>query len=314
MLLYPPLLLRSRIVADWPVPSTHSTRLGDAHHQLEVGGALPPWAQAQTTYAKLKQDEHGAWKVSRWAHGLQKLAFCSHKPWSNPGSIWLNYAQHFSKALSSPGPTELICHMHRPCCGAQVGLLPMCSHWSNTGQTSLVKHWSNPSNNLNIKPQESIYLTQFQVVVLKQKIWVAGVSYELQEIYGMEGNTGNSGQLGQGGDGDYDELEGRECVICMTNGRDTTVLPCRHMCMCQECASALKTQTNKCPICRCEGGREGVWCHCWGQRCVREAGFLLPWAGRVHVVQLCAVLFKGIVLPGQLSGSHSPCRGLPCLQ
>lgn len=49
-----------------------------------------------------------------------------------------------------------------------------------------------------------------------------------------------------------DDVDGRECVICLSNERDTTVLPCRHMCMCQECASALKTQTNKCPICRME--------------------------------------------------------------
>ena len=36
-----------------------------------------------------------------------------------------------------------------------------------------------------------------QVVVLKQKIWVKGVSYELQEIYGMDSVTGEraSGQL-----------------------------------------------------------------------------------------------------------------------
>ena len=51
-----------------------------------------------------------------------------------------------------------------------------------------------------------------------------------------------------------EEGEGRECVICMSAERDTTVLPCRHMCMCQQCASALRTQTNKCPICREEIG------------------------------------------------------------
>jgi len=49
-----------------------------------------------------------------------------------------------------------------------------------------------------------------------------------------------------------DDPDGRECVICLSNERDTTVLPCRHMCMCQECASALKTQSNKCPVCRME--------------------------------------------------------------
>ena len=33
-----------------------------------------------------------------------------------------------------------------------------------------------------------------------------------------------------------EEAEERLCVICLVNDRDTTVLPCRHMCMCHECA------------------------------------------------------------------------------
>lgn len=47
-----------------------------------------------------------------------------------------------------------------------------------------------------------------------------------------------------------EDVEGRECVICMSAPRDTTVLPCRHMCICKACAEALRNQTNKCPICR----------------------------------------------------------------
>ncbi|KAG2442753.1 hypothetical protein HXX76_002834 [Chlamydomonas incerta] len=82
--------------------------------------------------------------------------------------------------------------------------------------------------------------------VIKQKIWVKGTAYELQEIYGMEQNK--AGGSGEG----YEDVDGNECVICMSAPRDTTALPCRHMCMCHGCASALKTQTNKCPICRNE--------------------------------------------------------------
>ena len=36
----------------------------------------------------------------------------------------------------------------------------------------------------------------------------------------------------------------------MFEPRDTTVLPCRHMSMCSECAKVLRMQSNKCPICR----------------------------------------------------------------
>ena len=72
--------------------------------------------------------------------------------------------------------------------------------------------------------------------MLKQKIQVGNTVYELQEIYGI--------------DQQQDDIDGKECVICMSEEKDTTVLPCRHMCLCSECAKQLRYQTNKCPICR----------------------------------------------------------------
>jgi E3 ubiquitin-protein ligase MGRN1 len=61
---------------------------------------------------------------------------------------------------------------------------------------------------------------EYHVRVIKQILWVNGMRYELQEIYGI-GNTV---------DGDLDENDsGKECVICLSEPRDTTVLPCRHM-------------------------------------------------------------------------------------
>ena len=47
---------------------------------------------------------------------------------------------------------------------------------------------------------------------------------------------------------DAEAAEGRERVICTCEPRDTMVLPCRHMCLCAECAQALRLQTNKCPL------------------------------------------------------------------
>uniref|UniRef100_A0A0C9RNP6 RING-type E3 ubiquitin transferase n=1 Tax=Wollemia nobilis TaxID=56998 RepID=A0A0C9RNP6_9CONI len=81
----------------------------------------------------------------------------------------------------------------------------------------------------------------YRVKVIKQILWVDGVRYELQEIYGIGNSAGN----------EFDANDpGKECVICMSEPRDTTVLPCRHMCMCSECAKLLRFQTNRCPICR----------------------------------------------------------------
>lgn len=82
---------------------------------------------------------------------------------------------------------------------------------------------------------------EYQVRVVKQILWVNGMRYELQEIFG----------IGNSVDSDFDGNDpGKECVICLSEPRDTTVLPCRHMCMCNGCAKVLRFQTNRCPICR----------------------------------------------------------------
>jgi hypothetical protein len=63
----------------------------------------------------------------------------------------------------------------------------------------------------------------FVTSVTKQKIWVDSVSYELQEIFGIEHCTAGT-PLGENGigDGDGDDA-GKECVVCMSEPRDTTV-------------------------------------------------------------------------------------------
>lgn len=64
---------------------------------------------------------------------------------------------------------------------------------------------------------------------------------EMQEVYGSE----------KGADGNDDR---RECVVCMSEPRDTAMLPCRHMCLCGGCADQLRSRTQyrsyRCPICR----------------------------------------------------------------
>jgi len=73
----------------------------------------------------------------------------------------------------------------------------------------------------------------FAVKVVKQKQMIDGVVFILQEIYGMEKDEGSG-----------------ECVICMGSARDTMILPCRHLCLCNTCADSLRFQASSCPICR----------------------------------------------------------------
>lgn len=82
---------------------------------------------------------------------------------------------------------------------------------------------------------------------LKQKLFVDGLCYLMQEIYGIENKS-----LNQSKEANEDEIEdnGSECVICMSDSRDTLILPCRHLCLCNSCADSLRYQANNCPICR----------------------------------------------------------------
>ncbi|TKC53461.1 hypothetical protein EI555_014916, partial [Monodon monoceros] len=109
----------------------------------------------------------------------------------------------------------------------------------------------------------------FCVKPLKQKQVVDGVSYLLQEIYGIE-NKYNTQECclrkkvcdvrvfvtlaqflspGQVADDEVSD-NSAECVVCLSDVRDTLILPCRHLCLCNTCADTLRYQANNCPICR----------------------------------------------------------------
>lgn len=80
---------------------------------------------------------------------------------------------------------------------------------------------------------------------VKQKVSVGGCAYELHDIYGISASAGDE----KTEDDDLDDGDSL-CVICLSDERTTAVLPCRHMCLCADCAQSLRTQSNKCPICR----------------------------------------------------------------
>jgi hypothetical protein len=82
----------------------------------------------------------------------------------------------------------------------------------------------------------------------------------LHEIYGYsdgdadtatlnENDTNAAAVLSSAEDNEDDESKG-ECVVCLASPRDTLALPCRHLCLCLDCARTLRTQSNRCPMCR----------------------------------------------------------------
>ena len=79
----------------------------------------------------------------------------------------------------------------------------------------------------------------------------------MQEIYGFTDPTGSSESSIS-----IILILAKECVVCLSEAKDTLVLPCRHLCLCQECANVLRQQGRtpeggpsrsgrpKCPMCR----------------------------------------------------------------
>lgn len=89
--------------------------------------------------------------------------------------------------------------------------------------------------------------------VISQIVTTGNSSYVVENLYGADGDnevtigsTVSQGNGGGGGDNDEDGL----CVICLTNPKDTSVMPCRHMCLCRECGEQLLQSRPLCPVCR----------------------------------------------------------------
>jgi len=77
----------------------------------------------------------------------------------------------------------------------------------------------------------------FEIRHLFTRIQYKGKLYTMEDIYGCELPI------------DEDEI-GHECVICICDPPNTLVLPCRHLCLCEDCANNFRGQSDRCPICR----------------------------------------------------------------
>jgi hypothetical protein len=124
------------------------------------------------------------------------------------------------------------------------------------------------------------------LTLLKQLLDVDGEVFELDDVYDLGGDVrptappqpARRGEEESGGAAGDDPGEGTSpaavagtntaaaaafddvvvedvCVVCLCNPKDTTILPCRHMCLCADCAGQLRNATNKCPICRQQIGK-----------------------------------------------------------
>jgi len=92
----------------------------------------------------------------------------------------------------------------------------------------------------------------WSIKLLKQKQMINGVCYVLQEIYGIENKTSSKedGNTSDGNDHYSDDDDNTECVVCLSESKDTIILPCKHLSLCYVCANQIRYQQSGCPICR----------------------------------------------------------------
>lgn len=88
----------------------------------------------------------------------------------------------------------------------------------------------------------------------------AGDAYELMETGSRKSGSGEEDVEGEEDEEEEEEeeeepnlvlLDAPECVICLSDVKDTIVLPCRHFCICSDCGDVLRRRApQRCPICR----------------------------------------------------------------
>lgn len=93
---------------------------------------------------------------------------------------------------------------------------------------------------------------EYRIQVVAQHVLVGGTIYRMQEMYGI-GTTRVTARKEEEG---YEMECSLECVICLTEPSNTAVQPCNHLCLCDECARILGSETEfhrrKCPVCRAQ--------------------------------------------------------------
>lgn len=86
--------------------------------------------------------------------------------------------------------------------------------------------------------------------VVKQVVLINGLPFEIKSIYGMveENDAVDASALI---DVKEDESSGdKECLICLSETKDTLIMPCAHLCICGECGKSLIKAKQTCPVCR----------------------------------------------------------------
>ena len=81
----------------------------------------------------------------------------------------------------------------------------------------------------------------------KQVVLINGLPFEIKSIYGLQNEEDAKEGEQVIDDGDNPE---QECLVCLTERKDTLIMPCGHLCVCGDCGKGLVDAKHTCPICR----------------------------------------------------------------
>eukprot|EP00347_Sterkiella_histriomuscorum_P000037 403377424 len=93
------------------------------------------------------------------------------------------------------------------------------------------------------------------VHIVKQLVIINGIPFEIKNIYGLDLNE-NADETVQGESAEAlvgsvtDDGEGKECLICLSEPKDTLIMPCGHICVCSDCGNQIQQKKYTCPVCR----------------------------------------------------------------
>eukprot|EP01108_Squamamoeba_japonica_P005671 TRINITY_DN455_c3_g1_i1.p1 TRINITY_DN455_c3_g1~~TRINITY_DN455_c3_g1_i1.p1 ORF type:complete len:299 (-),score=83.19 TRINITY_DN455_c3_g1_i1:54-950(-) len=92
------------------------------------------------------------------------------------------------------------------------------------------------------------------VKAIEQRVEHKGRWFTLNELFGAVQSNSDRGDASASSSSSSTSSSGAStttsCVVCLSSRRRVAVLPCRHLSLCDECASELRKRTNRCPICR----------------------------------------------------------------
>jgi len=99
---------------------------------------------------------------------------------------------------------------------------------------------------------------EWRVRVLQQRLQVGDATFVPQTLFGgadapPEAAAGAAAAAAAAAKAAVAEA-GAECVVCLEAPRTTAILPCRHLCLCADCATQLCASANRCPVCRGDVG------------------------------------------------------------